>query len=123
MLLSGICKVEKPPRDGGWIFHACDDFLHLRLYICGGCLSNISVQRSLHELCYECDQHHTMHDLCDLSKESSAQFREINRAIKGFETSHATMFDALPASSDWECVHPGSLHPDLKHFRDKLGSY
>ncbi|MFC1676623.1 hypothetical protein ACFL3G_06125 [Planctomycetota bacterium] len=114
MSICGICKCEKP---SGLMFHATDDWLHTRLFICDSCMKDLAMQKSLHELCYECSEHLSMQELADTSK---ARFIALDNAIRNFEKSHSTMFEQLPVSVDPDCVHPGSIHPNLKKLRNNF---
>lgn len=115
MLVCGICKHEKP-RWKGKVFHACDDWLHARLFVFNKCLEDVALQRSLHEFCYECAEHIVSKpEYTDLSKPPlPTRFDDLVAAIEAFEEAHASLFEKLPASTDRDRVHPGSTHPDLK---------
>jgi hypothetical protein len=116
MFVCGICKHKKPRRDGVF-FHTCSDWWYARLFICNECLENVPMQQSLHELCYECGKHLSLGELTDLSKTRLAFLRA---AIEDFEKSHADVLKQTPASTDRECMHPGSMHPNIEKWREKF---
>ena len=115
MFVCGICKHEKLQREGH-LFHSCNDWLHIRLFICSECLEGIALQRSLHELCYECDEHNmSAADYFDLSKPRlKTHLDDLIEAIEMFDKAHAGLFEKLPFTTDRDCVHPGSTEPNLK---------
>jgi hypothetical protein len=121
MLVCGICKQEKPRRNGH-LFFACSDLLHTRLFICSECLGNVALQRSLHEFCYECVEHIVSKpEYTDLSKAPvPTRFDDLVTAIGAFEKAHASLFEELPGATDLDCVHPGSTHPDVKKWRERF---
>jgi len=96
--------------------------MHTRLFICRECLENVAVQRSYHEFCYECEEHIPMQELTDLTKDptESARWFALGTAIMNFEKSHGDLFQKLPATTDPDCVHPGSLHEGVKKWREKF---
>jgi len=121
MFVCGICKHQKLRRNGH-LFHSYDDWLHIRLFICSECLEGIALQRSLHELCYECDERNvSTADYTDLSKPPrKTHYDDLVEAIETFDKTHAGLFEKLPVTTDLDCVHPGSTHPDQKKWREKF---
>lgn len=112
----GVCRAEK---QRGLFFHACDDWLHLRLFVCSECGEAIAVQRTAHELCYECVQDVPDSQLAALSPVS--HFHDLVDAIRAFERSHARLFAVLPATEDASDAHPGSLHPECSKWCERHG--
>ena len=114
MHVCGICRVEAKPQERGFFFHACDDWLHLRLFVCDECLKSLPLQRSLHEMCGECVEHLTTADLCDLRREPNTRFATLAAAIREFDSSHADPLALVPWSADPDSVHLGTLHARSK---------
>jgi hypothetical protein len=110
--LCGICKNIKLRRNG-FFFHAGDDWMHLRLFVCTECMSLLSMQRTLHELCYECREH-----LPDGCCEPSL-IGDLWDTISRFEKAHSNLFNKLPPSTNEECLYPGSLNPGVGNWLEK----
>ena len=111
-LICGICKDTKP-MGKGYIFHFTDDWLHIRLFICQRCISQVAVQQTLHEVCGECIADLPKSMLFDSTKSS---FKTLARAIKDFEITHSPIFDKLPASTDDQFCYPGSGNVDFNSW-------
>jgi len=116
MPVCAVCKKRTSEKDG-LFFHACDDWLHLRLFVCRGCQESMPLQQSLHEMCYECVAHLSCAESGD---PHNAWFAILDRAIGGFEQSHEAMLKVLPFSAGTDCVHPGSTSPWMEKWRDRF---
>src|SRR5687767_11537200 len=95
-----ICTICHKEISSGKTFHACDDWLHWRMFICNVCLDKAPMQRSAHEQCYECLEHLTLDEMADLSKQLNSRLIALDNAIRGFEHAHAKLFAALPITTD-----------------------
>ncbi|MFC1461365.1 hypothetical protein ACFLQR_02460 [Verrucomicrobiota bacterium] len=93
-----ICNVEKLPGKQTTFFHACDDHSHYRLFICDDCFKKTPMQRTLHEVCYECRKHLSLEEECE--RDPQTRLDVLDRAIEDFENSHAALFKTVPSSDD-----------------------
>ncbi|MCK4827144.1 hypothetical protein KA005_66045, partial [bacterium] len=119
MPICGICEQGKTSWHGQ-VFHAVEECAHKRLFICGECMENVAVQRSYHEMCYECQEHLSLQEVSNISKDPQYRWMVFGDVIRDFEKSHAALFEKLPATTDRDCIHLGSLHPEeLKKRREK----
>lgn len=118
MPLCGICKAE---RERGSYFHAFSECMHRRMFICRDCGETIPMQRSYHELCYECTGPISDEQIAGAEGMAIPQVVTLGQKIQGFERSHAALFEVLPCTVGIDDVHPGSLSPNLREWRERHG--
>ena len=108
LALCGVCKNLKLRK--GVFLHGIDEWIHWRLYVCSECMTTLPMQKSLHELCYECREH--LPEGCiDPGLEE-----ELGDMIIRFEKAHAILFNKLPPSTTPDYQYPGSLSRNLDNW-------
>jgi hypothetical protein len=110
--LCGICR-KPSPRHKGLVYYGTDDWLLHRLFICHSCEANLLIQRTHHELCYEC-----IESFPEVYVEAGL-IGELQNAFDEFEKAHASIFDRLPATTEEEPLYPGSLNADFEKWLEK----
>lgn len=123
MVVCAVCKKRIEDQRDGLYFHACDDWLHFRLFLCSACSEKVPMQTSLHEQCCECSEPPIQPR--DARDDPSPRFHDLSRAIKGFEQVHNSLFAVVPFTSledAPEATHPGSANLySIKRWCDKYG--
>jgi len=110
--LCGICR--KPfPRHEGLVYYGTDDWLLHRLFICTTCEASLLIQRTVHEMCYECIESFPEGYV------KAGLIGKLQDAFARFEEAHARIFNRLPATTEEEPYYPGSLNADFEKWLEK----
>ena len=114
-----VCGSELAER--GLFFHAHDDWMHWRIYVCHECLERIPQQRSLHEQCWECAEPPIEQTPEMISTDQiNPRFSDLASAIDSFEKCHCDLFSSLPFSNDGRDCHPGSTNQMLYEWKKRM---